>query len=216
MTRLGLVLAIAAMLAGCATPPRDAERAAPASYTYVVMGEEGRAVARVITTAAACPAIELDGIGEPMDVRARPATIPLRPTRSEPEESKPSTFPVLVCEKALSTGVTRAVVSGRALALPKTNPRRIVVLGDTGCRIKTSDRAFQACNDATQWPFAAVAAAAAEAVPDLVIHVGDYHYREMGTPTNAELVARVALIARDMGREVASPAETRAALGLSR
>ena len=43
-----------------------------------------------------------------MDVRARPATIPLRPTRSEPAESKPSAFPVLVCEKAIPASARRA------------------------------------------------------------------------------------------------------------
>jgi hypothetical protein len=76
----------------------------------------------------------------------------------------------------------RATTLGRPLALPKANPRRIVVIGDTGCRIKTSDNVFQACGDSGQWPFAAVAAGAAAAAPDLVIHVGDYHYRENECP----------------------------------
>jgi hypothetical protein len=97
-------------------------------------------------------------------------------------ESKPSAFPVLVCEKPIPPSARRAAIAGRALPLPKASPRRIVVLGDTGCRIKTSDRAFQACNDTAQWPFAAVAGAASDARPDLVIHVGDYHYRENACP----------------------------------
>src|SRR5205814_619359 len=124
----------------------------------------------------------LDGVAAQMDVRARPATIALRPTRSEPAPSKPSASPVLVCAKAIPAGVTRAAIHDRALALPKAAPQRIVVLGDPGCRIKTADSVFQACNDRTQWPFAAVAAAAAAAAPDLVIHVGDYHYRENECP----------------------------------
>ncbi len=152
------------------------------SYSFVVLGEEGRAVARVITPGATCPAIELDGVSGPMDVRARPATIPLRPTRSEPALSRPSAFPVLVCEKAIPAGVTRAAVLGRALPLPKANAQRIVVIGDTGCRIKTADDVFQACNESAQWPFAAVAGAAAATAPDLVVHVGDYHYRENECP----------------------------------
>jgi hypothetical protein len=178
MRRFVLAATVAATLAGCATPTRDAGHGPSAQYAYVVLGEEGRAVARAITTAPACPAIEFDGVGQAMDVRARPATVPQRPTRSDPSESKPSAFPVLVCEKAIPAGVTRALLAGRALPLPKANPHRIVVVGDTGCRINAADRAFQACNDAAQWPFAAVAAAAAEARPDLVIHVGDLHYRE--------------------------------------
>jgi Calcineurin-like phosphoesterase len=178
MTRIALGLALAAILAGCAAPARDADRAGSTPYAYVVLGEEGRAVARVITDDPGCPSIELDGIAAPMDVRALPATIPLRPTRSSAAESKPSAFPVLVCEKALPAGVARAAVFGRALPLPAANPRRIVVIGDTGCRIKTGDNVFRACNDAAQWPFSQVAGAAADARPDLVIHVGDYHYRE--------------------------------------
>ena len=182
MRRNVLAIVMVALLAGCAALAPVAERASVTQYAYVVLGAEGGAVARVITAAATCPAIEFDGVTQTMDVRARPVTLPQRPTRSELSESKPSAFPVLVCEKAIAAGVTRAAVDGRALPLPKANPRRIVVLGDTGCRIKTSDRAFQACNDAREWPFAAVSDAAAEAAPDLVIHVGDYHYRENACP----------------------------------
>ncbi len=61
-----------------------------------------------------------------------------------------------------------------------TSPRRIVVLGDTGCRIKPP--ALQDCNDTTKWPFRVLAASAAKLKPDLVIHVGDYLYRESACP----------------------------------
>ena len=54
--------------------------------------------------------------------------------------------------------------------------KRIVVIGDTGCRLKGDN--VQDCNDPAQWPFAAIARLAAARHPDLVIHVGDYHYRE--------------------------------------
>jgi len=46
------------------------------------------------------------------------------------------------------------------------------------------------------------------------IGLGDYHYNELGTPTNAELVGRVADIARSLGREVADPQEARRILGI--
>ncbi|HVN36216.1 MAG TPA: metallophosphoesterase [Casimicrobiaceae bacterium] len=181
MSRVVLGCALAALLAGCAALTRDADRGAPL-YAYVVLGDEGRAVARVITGDAVCPAIELDGVATQMDVRAAPATIPLRPTRSPPAQSKPSAFPVLTCEKAIPAGVARAMVLDRALPLPVAHPRRIVVIGDTGCRIKTGDNIFQACNDPALWPFPQVASAAADVQPDLVIHVGDYHYRENACP----------------------------------
>lgn len=46
------------------------------------------------------------------------------------------------------------------------------------------------------------------------IGLGDYHYNELGQPTNAELVARVVDIAHSLGREVASPQEARQMLGM--
>ncbi|MBN8535181.1 MAG: 3-keto-5-aminohexanoate cleavage protein [Rhizobiales bacterium] len=46
------------------------------------------------------------------------------------------------------------------------------------------------------------------------IGLGDYTYRELGFPTNAELVARIAEMARELGREVATPAEAAAILGI--
>jgi len=54
------------------------------------------------------------------------------------------------------------------------------VLGDTGCRIKGTY--VQACNDPVAWPFAGLAKAAAALKPDLVIHLGDYLYRESPCP----------------------------------
>ncbi|MEP6968443.1 MAG: metallophosphoesterase, partial [Pseudomonadota bacterium] len=63
---------------------------------------------------------------------------------------------------------------------PKPRPDRLVILGDSGCRLKGA--AVQHCNDPTGWPFARVAALAAARRPDLVIHVGDYYYRETPCP----------------------------------
>jgi len=108
--------------------------------------------------------------------------MPLRPTTSPPAESKPSTFPVLVCERVLPAAAMRASVGGHTLPLLRRDARRIVVIGDTGCRVQGSGDAIQACNDAAAWPFARVAAAAAAMKPDLVIHLGDYHYRENACP----------------------------------
>ena len=48
----------------------------------------------------------------------------------------------------------------------------------------------------------------------IAIGLGDYPYNELGTPRNAELVERVASLARDMGREIATPGETRRILNL--
>lgn len=47
------------------------------------------------------------------------------------------------------------------------------------------------------------------------IGLGDYTYPELGQPTNADIIRRVAAIARDLGREIASPAEAKAILGMA-
>lgn len=183
--RCAIVLA-AALLGACAQPEPSPGTASPGAdpieAALVVLGPRGQPWARVITRAADCPALLVDDVKQPMAVRAAPATLPQRPTISAPADSKPSAFPVLVCEAIIRADVRRAIVGGRALPLPQAELRRIVVIGDTGCRIKKSDGMFQACNNPLEWPFGQVAAAAAATRPDLVIHVGDYHYRENACP----------------------------------
>jgi hypothetical protein len=106
--------------------------------------------------------------------------MPLCPTKIPPAESKPSSFPVLVCERQLPAGAARASVGGHTLPLLRHAVRRIVVVGDTGCVVQNAG--VQACNDAAAWPFARLAAAAAAKKPDLVTHVGDYLSRENACP----------------------------------
>lgn len=174
------MLMLVAALPGCGDLPHL--HVEPVHTQFVLLGPEGIPVARAITSAAQCPDIVLDGSTQAMTVRMPPATIPLRPTRSDPSLSKPSSFPVLTCEATIPKGTLSATIGGSPLPLPKANPQRIVVLGDTGCRIKVSENAFQNCDDPLQWPFERVANAAAATAPDLVIHVGDYHYRENACP----------------------------------
>ncbi len=132
---------------------------------WLQLGPNGALEARVATAGAQCPEIVLDGHANRMGVRA-PAT---------PE------FP-LVCSASLPAQVRRVSIAGADLVLPIADPQRILVLGDTGCRIKGS--AVQSCNDPKQWPFARLAASAAKLKPDLVIHVGDYLYRENACPAD--------------------------------
>ncbi|MBV8973246.1 MAG: metallophosphoesterase [Sphingomonadaceae bacterium] len=170
---------LAAILTLCAA--LVAVPAAAAARAYVLIGDGGP-VARVVTAAATCPVLRVDGRDVAMAVRFAAATVPQRPTASTPERSKPSAFPVTVCEARLPLETRRASVGGVALPLPKRVVRRIVVIGDTGCRIKAADNAAQACNDPVAFPFARIAARAAAEKPDLVVHVGDYLYRENPCP----------------------------------
>jgi hypothetical protein len=167
-----------AICAAAMVLPAPAMAAAGLVSAYVLVGPDGAPVARALTTAPACPSLRVDGRGKPMAIRAPAETIPLRPTRSSVQQSKPSIFAELTCEAAIPKRARRASIAGQALPLPPRQIRRLVVFGDTGCRIKASDKAFQECADPAKYPFALIAATAAKWKPDLVVHVGDYLYRE--------------------------------------
>lgn len=174
--------ALAISLFGCASLHNTAMEGQSPATAFVVLGEMGTPVARVVTAAPTCPKIKINGMDNAMNVRVNPQTLPLRPTRSAPFDTKPSAFPLLVCEKFIPPHTDSISVDGRALPLPVAQVNRIVVIGDTGCRIKKADNAAQPCNDTRQYPFAALATAAAKWKPDLVIHVGDFLYRETACP----------------------------------
>jgi hypothetical protein len=156
----------------------------PIVASYVVLGPDAQPIARAITTADSCPALSVDGRSVKMEVRSPAGTVAQRPTESKPELSKPSVFSATVCEAAIQPGARRASIAGAALPLPPSIVRRIVVIGDTGCRIKAADDAVQDCNDPNAYPFAAVTASAAAWKPDIVLHVGDYLYRENPCPAS--------------------------------
>ena len=50
----------------------------------------------------------------------------------------------------------------------------------------------------------------------IAIGLGDHHYEEAGCPSNAELIAKVAARAQALGRDVATPDETREILAMGR
>ena len=180
-------LSVITLLAACShVPPATVAAPDPVQAAWVVVGEQGQATARVITQASYCPDLIQDGVAAAMQVRALPATIAQRPVAaasSAMSSDKPASFPVLTCEAVLQPGVASASVAGRSLPVPKAVPLKILVLGDTGCRLKAEAHYFQACNDAAKWAFATVAKTAAGFAPDLVIHVGDYQYRESPCPS---------------------------------
>ena len=176
-------LALLAVLAGCNDGGETTSSPADVRYAYVVVAANGQAIARAITVATKCPAISVDAIGPvPMTLRAAAATIPPRPTAYDPKNTIPADFPVTTCDHPLPAGAARATIGDRVLPMPKARAQRILLIGDTGCRMKSTDNLYQACNDLAQWPFKPIAEVAASLAPDLVIHVGDYHYRETACP----------------------------------
>jgi hypothetical protein len=136
----------------------------PVAARWVEMMPGGGAEVRIATSANTCPDISIDGATVHTATRA----------------AADAKFAVRICTAAIPTGAKAAMLNGAAIPLPKTTPERILVIGDTGCRIK--DKTVQACNDPTKWPFAPLAVVAAKLKPDLIIHVGDYLYRESPCP----------------------------------
>jgi len=124
---------------------------------------DGQPHVRVVGTTS-CPAVVADE-----------RTLPMR-TRAGTIEG----FHDIVCDVAIPATTKRVRVGQRAIPAPVARPERIVVLGDTGCRIKWLD--LQNCNNPVDWPFPVIARTIASIHPDLIVHVGDYLYRETACP----------------------------------
>ncbi len=170
-------------LAGCAGFKPDAV----VEHAYLVRGEGELVSARALVRASDCPALVVDGRELTMRVRAPAEAVPARPVAQG--LTKPARFELTVCEAALPVGARNAHIGKLVLPVNVSSPQRIVVIGDTGCRMKQSENAFQSCKDDDAWPFARVVRAAAAQKPDLVIHVGDYHYRESPCPQGEKACA---------------------------
>ena len=180
MKRVLALTGALAFVAACSVSPPRVESSSDAAVrsAWVELGDGGVAIARAITSADACPTLTVDGVSMAMRVRVAAGIAPKRPT-----DAKPSAFPVTVCEREIPQLATAARIGARMLPVPRDDPRRIVVFGDTGCRLSSfGPGTWQSCDDPNAWPFATVAATVARFHPDLVIHVGDYHYREAACP----------------------------------
>src|SRR4029077_19486873 len=90
-----------------------------------------------------CPQTVFDGVPTSMSVRAEPG--------QKIENVKPAVFPVRSCEVSVPQGAVAATLDGRSLPLARPNPQRILVFGDTGCRLDTEPQA--GWKDAAGWPF---------------------------------------------------------------
>lgn len=171
-------LALAGALGALAfSPDPAAARSARLESAYVVLGGQGAIARAILTRTSRCPTIRIGRATRRMSVRAKPD----------------GAFPVLVCETLIPRGTTSAAIGRRNLPLPKRSLARVVTLGDTGCRVEAPEKGkpgdghdepgqYQDCNRAAKWPFAWVSKAAAARRPGLVIHVGDYLYRESPCP----------------------------------
>lgn len=151
------------------SPPLPSPVVSSVLASWTQYGASNNLIVRAIVSKANCPSIEVDGTETAMTLR----------TKTPPKGFEA----VYVCEKVgipLSTAAIR--LEGKNLPVATLDPDTIVVIGDTGCRVKHSD--IQNClSDDTgsygpKWNYAGIASAAAAENPDLIVHVGDMHYRE--------------------------------------
>jgi len=138
--------------------------------TWVELGPRNQTIVRAITKDSICPTLIIN------------KTYPL-PMTTRAVKSK--AFAVTTCETTIPADAVNVEINNQSLRLPKKNPQRIAVLGDTGCRLKWGVPP-QACNDPNKWPFKKIIAQVTKLNPDLVIHLGDYHYRELACPKFAK------------------------------
>ncbi|RMH19132.1 MAG: hypothetical protein D6696_11395 [Acidobacteria bacterium] len=179
MPRLRIAVACAATVLA-ATPfvasgqpsPPPAPPASAVHGHFVVLGAAGgRTVAyarAVIEPAYGCPAVS-GGAG----------SITMT-TRDNPHH-----FPVVVCEAQIGFDQDLALLlgDGTRLALPrvKRNPQRILVFGDTGCKLPEHGSGEGCPAGSPAEPFRSLAAAAASGpAADVILHMGDYNYRGTG------------------------------------
>ncbi len=156
--------------------------AAPASSAvinqWVQFAPDDTVLIRAIedTPVNGCPGAAVDGSPVPLTQRG-PVTAA--------DQAPKTYYPILMCESAPlpAFGHRSAMVAGVTLKMPVANPQRILVIGDTGCRVASTLAATQDCNDPQQFPLQFLANYAATFKPDLIVHVGDFFYREQPCPT---------------------------------
>ena len=168
---LGLALFLGSILAaGCGAPGPSRSSGAPL-YAWLQYGSTGLEARAIVGAGTTCPRFQVDGVTVAMTARALDG----------PD------FPVVSCASTVSNSAHTIVVGTTVLPSPTTSAGRILVLGDTGCRMASGW--YQNCSGSgtgTPWNFAAVATTVAAEQPDLIVHVGDYVYREAECDTVAQ------------------------------
>jgi hypothetical protein len=134
-------------------------------FRWIELGPQNLWIARVVTQDKNCPVIKTNQQKIPMQIQSSPN----------------QKFPVTVCQAILPSSITFASVEKKSFHLPKQNPQKIMIIGDTGCRLKKNVNP-EDCDNLNHWPFPFIAKHGAAFKPDLVIHVGDYYYREAPCP----------------------------------
>ena len=186
--------------------------------TYVVMGDLGVAIPRVIVdTNQDCPEMLVS-------TSATISEVPTVTVRAIGDFTLPHAFPIKVCQAVLETDEQKIAWNNEELRFNLTgtdapspnvqiplDPAKFLLIGDTGLRVKPTDVGLGECSSGPQvygvhqcpfnfseadlnstvdgefqglddWPFRTVQSIAAQMDPDIVLHVGDYMYRQAPCP----------------------------------
>lgn len=127
---------------------------------WVQYAADGKPHVRALAPQTCPAAVRYDGGSSPMRMRA----------------GMSPGFDEVVCDAVIPGAARHVSVENTALPSPALAPQRIVVLGDTGCRMSQWEQ--QNCGDGADWPFPKIARTIAKVHPDLLVHIGDYYYRE--------------------------------------
>lgn len=130
---------------------------------------------RVITKRNDCPSITIGEATYKMLLHAKSS----------------SDIPLTSCKFVIPQSANSIQFENKTINLPKAF-NKILIVGDTGCRIKGIS--VQDCHQ--DWPFEKIANISEKYKPDLIIHLGDYFYREfclrfkcIGEPTGDNMKA---------------------------
>lgn len=177
LTRMRRIAAVVLLLTACSsagptTQPQDPT--SPAIYAYSLVAPlkaspSGLVARAVLPAASKCPQLEVQGAASVPMARRAPGTT-----------TKGAFDDVLVCSAPIPPGATSVSVAGHSIpaAMPD-EVETIAAFGDSGCLI---NKVVQDCRK--DWPLRPLAEQIARARPDLIIHVGDYYYRERACPTD--------------------------------
>jgi len=152
-------------------------------YSWIQLNGQGEYEFRV-TGVESCPSIECDGIGIVTESRFE---------GSDSFSAKTCFANVNNCSKTVYNGELKEI---------KKTIKKIAIIGDTGCRIKIGKKdkdhnSVQNCADPNAWSAKEIAQTIASMKPDLVVHVGDYNYREKCD--NKELCEKLGITQNDVG-----------------
>lgn len=154
-----------------------------AEHSWIQLNAQGKYEFRIVGVDS-CPSIECDGIGIATQSRFE---------GSDGFRAKTCFADVSNCSKVSFGGNTREI---------KKSIDKVAFIGDTGCRIKIGKKdkdktSFQECSDPNAWSAKEIAQTIASMKPDLVVHVGDYNYREKCD--NKELCDKLGITSEDVG-----------------